>query len=504
LSFKYKFTAENGGGREFFMKKIIRQISMITVIAVLAASLAGCNIFAGKKTQTANSDTLLWYLPGDKQNDMASVMEEVNKIVQPAIGVKLDIQFLDPGSYQDKMTMMMSSKKEFDLCFTSDWLNKFLPNVRNGGFMELDELINKNAPKLKTELPDYLYNASTVDGKIYAIPNLQVLFYQTCLFSFKDLVDKYNFDIKSVKKVEDIEPFLEIIKKNEPNLYPYRLGYNTAVKTNPVYESIEPATGVAIRKDGSSMKPVILAQTEENKSATRLFRSWYQKGYIRADINSVIDDNADVSAGKYAVTQAVWKPGGEAEGAIKNGGREVVFAPLEDPYLKANAGMSTMTAISKTSKNPEKAIKLLELVNTDKKLYNLICFGLENKHYTKIGQDRIDVIKDSGYTPNAAWKFGNQFNAYFMKIQAEDVWKETDRINNEAKRSPIAGFIFDTSEVTSELSQMATISKEFTAASNGSEDPDKLYDQYMSKLDEAGQQKVLQAVESQLNKFLKK
>lgn len=470
----------------------------------MITSFVGCNDFAGKKVHTDIDDTLIWYLPGDRQNDMASVMEEANKIVEPALGAKVDIQFIDQGAYQEKMTMMMSSKKEFDLCFTSDWLNKFLPNVRNGGYMELNELIDNNAPKLKTELPEYLFNASKVDGKIYAIPNLQALFYQTCLLTFKDLLEKYDFDITNVKKVEDIEPFLEIIKNNEPLLYPYRLGYGVAVKTFPVYEPIDSAIGIAIPKDETSTKPVIVVQTEEYKSATMLFRRWYQKGYIRADINSIIDDNADVNAGKYAVIQAVWKPGGEAESQTRFGGREVVFVPLEEPYLRANAGMNTMTAISKTSKKPDKAIKLLELVNTNKDLYNLLVFGIENKHYEKIEQDKISIIKDSGYTPNAAWKFGNQFNAYFLETQDNDVWKETARINNLAERSPISGFVFDTTSVISELAQIATIMKEYTAASNGSEDPDKLYDEYIKKLDEAGQQNILKAVEEQLNAFKNK
>ena len=70
-----------------------------------------------------------------------------------------------------------------------------------------------------------------------------------------------------------------------------------------------------------------------------------------------------------------------------------------------------MIGISRTSKNPEKAFKFIELVNTDKDLYNLICFGIEGKHYNLDENGRVVFNDQGGYIPKACWKFGNQFNA---------------------------------------------------------------------------------------------
>lgn len=36
----------------------------------------------------------------------------------------------------------------------------------------------------------------------------------------KDLVEKYNFDYKSVQTLKDLEPYLETLKENEPGITP--------------------------------------------------------------------------------------------------------------------------------------------------------------------------------------------------------------------------------------------------------------------------------------------
>ena len=89
---------------------------MLAVMMVL--SFAACGWNENDTTKDGDVPTLVWYVHGDKQQDIASVMEEVNKITVPAIGAKLDLQFIDQPSYTEKMQMMMAAGTEFDICFT--------------------------------------------------------------------------------------------------------------------------------------------------------------------------------------------------------------------------------------------------------------------------------------------------------------------------------------------------------------------------------------------------
>ena len=77
--------------------------------------------------------------------------------------------------------------------------------------------------------------------------------------------------------------------------------------------------------------------------------------------------------------------------------------------MKNGGTQATMTGINFKSKNKEKAIKLISLMNTDKELYNLVSLGIKDKHYTVGADGKYTEIKDSGYGIDG-WKIGNQFN----------------------------------------------------------------------------------------------
>jgi len=482
--------------------KYLKKIGVILLAISLTVNIAGCKDDGKKNAANSEKPVLTWYLPGEKQTDIQAVLDEANKIIVPVIGAKLDLQFIDTGSFQDKMTMLIASEKDFDLCFTADWTNTFIANAKKGAFLGLTDLINNSAPNLKNVLPPYLWSAATIKNEIYAVPNLQVLAEQRAISVLKKYADKYNLDTTKIKTVEDIEPFLDIIKKNEPNIYPYRNNSGTYDFISQVYEEIAPSTGIGIRKDGKDLKLVELIKTVENKHGLQVVRKWFEKGYIRPDTASLMNDDVDVNAGKYAVWIERWKPGVEAEQEVKLGQKSVLI-PFGAPYLSANAGMSTMTAISRTSKNPKLAIKLLELTNTNKELYNLLCFGIEGKHYSKVNDKQIEVIQKSGYTPNSAWKFGNQFNAFYLQNQEVGIWDQTEKMNDEAMKSPISGFMLDTDSIKNELSQISAVNQEFGVISSGSVPIEDTYDKYVAKLETIGLENVLNAAQSQVDAFLK-
>ena len=50
---------------------------------------------------------------------------------------------------------------------------------------------------------------------------------------------------------------------------------------------------------------------------------------------------------------------------------------------------------------------LLNLLNTDKEIYNTLVWGVEGKHYKKVADNRIETIKDSGFQMGSPWEFGN-------------------------------------------------------------------------------------------------
>ena len=477
------------------MKKTKKIICLLLVATTLLGA-AGC----GKKEQAdGDTVTLKWFVPGDAQPDHKQVLEEVNKLIEPKIGAKLDLQFIDIGSFAERMKMNMASQTEFDIMWTG-YANDYVNVVENGGVMDITEMLD-STPALKEAIPEYYWEAVKYDGKIYAVPNVQIASMTYAYNIKKELVDKYNIDISQIKKPGDIESVLETIKANEPDIYPLQPKFGPILWAYDKYQLLS-SSFLAVAKDDPECKVVNLLDTPEFQEGIATLREWFEKGYIRPDIASVTDDNLDLNQGRYGVMLNVSKPGSAA--TFKNArGYEIEVADVTTPFYDGSGALTTLNSISATSKNPEKALQLLELINTDKEIYNLLCFGFEGTHYTKDEEGKIVYAENAGWAPKADWKFGNQFNAMLISGQEDDVWEQTEKMNNEAVKSKLLGFTFITEDVLREISNVSSVVDEYGKAMQmGYTDPSEYLDEYKEKLKTAGIETIQAELQKQIDEFL--
>jgi len=470
----------------------MKRIIAFVLLTVMMLSCVSCG-----KPDSGDGVTITWLVPGDAQKDTKMVVEEINKILNKELGVTLDLQFIAQSAYAEKMKMNMASGTPYDLCFTSSWLNNYNAAARDGGLYDITDLISDN---MKAQFTDDIWKGSEVDGRLYAVPNNQMMIMQYAIGFRKDLVEKYNYDISTVEKIDDIEPFLEIIKNNEPDLYPYNSGYASAPWTTGLFTSPVSNTGIGIRLE--TMEFVNTLEQPEVIEAENKIREWFKKGYIRSDYASAGGDGGvsspDVKQGKYAVKIDTWKPGIEA----MQTGIPYVYVPIG--VATKNPPTATMTAIGANSKHPEKAMEVIEFFNTNKEAYNLICYGLEGVHYNLNDDGKLVQVENSGYVPQGDWKFGNQFNAHVSEGMPDDIWEQTQKANDEAIALPTTGFVFNTDPVKNELAQIASVFAEYYDFVTV---PEAEYADYKARkkkaLEQSGYQKVFDEIEKQVKEFWK-
>lgn len=472
----------------------MKRIIALLLLAVMALSLVSCG-----SSDKEDGIVITWLVPGDAQKDTKLVVDEINKIMKEEIGVTIDLQFIAQSAYAEKMKMNMASGMAFDLCYTSSWLNDYNAAARDGGLYDMTDLINDN---VRSFFPEDIWKGSEIDGRIYAVPNNQMMIMQYCISFREDLVEKYKdqFDVTKVTKMADIEPFLKLVRDNEPDLYPYNSGLSTGPWTEGIFKSPVSNTGVTIRLATNEF--VNSLKQPEVLEAQDMIRDWYKKGYIRQDYASAGGDggaaSADVKQGKYAVKIDTWKPGIEA---LQTGVR-YVYVPIG--RATKNPPTATMTAIGANSKHPEEAMKVIEFINTNKEAYNLICYGIKDKHYKLNKEGKLVQIPNSGYTPQGDWKFGNQFNAYVSEGMPDDIWEQTQKANDEALALPTTGFVFNTDPVKTELASIASVFAEYSDFVTLT---DKEYEDFLKKrekaLKDAGYEKVFKEIEKQMKKYWK-
>lgn len=472
------------------------------------SAVPGSGTASGAQSSTDEITTVRWITAGTPQTGMDAVLDEVNELLAERYGLNLQLEIYDYGSYDEKMNMMISSGEEFDVCFTTQsWLNKYQPNVSRGAFMPLDDLIDENAPGLRDVLPDFLFEQARVDGKIYAVPNYQICYDSFGFMMRKDLVEKYNFDWQNVKTVEDMYPFWDAIRDNEPDLYPVGDLSIQAFEDDFVamcmirdYYTVagSGASSFYIKKGDDSYTVDWFPDVVREYRAQ--FGELYDRGYIRSDIVTLQDDSADITAGKYASRLGIIKPGGEAEQKQLAGGYDYVQVALTEPFVNALASRAAMTAVSSSSKHPEAAIRMIDIMNSDKEIFNMLNYGIEGVNYT-MEDGFVKEIPDSGYFFNSGWALGNQFNAYLVEGQQEGVWEETMEINNSAEVSPISGFSFNEDPVATEMAQMSSVTSEYKFI-GVYDDFEQRFEQFREKMEQAGVEDYKAEVQSQLNEWL--
>lgn len=453
---------------------------------------------------------LTYYYPATIQNlkDVELVQAEMNNILREKINVTIKLMPQDWGAFDQKMNVMMGAGEAFDLMFTAPWANNYFQNVSRGALLPLDDLLDQYAPNFKASVPPLVWDATKVNGQIYGAINYQIVSMPYGTGVETRHIDKYGVDLDSIKKYEDLEPYLAAWEEAYPPMNYAKDDADPFTRQPPYFgmDSIGDDASVGwVRLDDPALQVFNQYESPEFKQFVELMHKWYEAGYFPKDagLHTVAERAADMKAGKgpfFSLGSPI-KPGVESD--VKNAfGVEQKFKTLSQALITTNRAIATMTGISATSKHPERAMMFLELINTDKALYNLLCFGIEGTHYKKVADNVIEKTGDNAYNPDTDWLFGNQFNAYYTSPVAVGNWEKTIALNNEAATSPLLGFSFDAEPVKAELTQTnAAFAQYKDALLSGTADPATTLPEFLDKLKQAGADKIVAEKQRQVTEW---
>ena len=514
------------------MQKAKKLIGLVLVLCLAITMVAGCGSEAGDSTASTSSSSaassstpaadssateaidtskaveLQWYVVGNGQpNDMGKVLEEVNKYLQPKINASLKLNIFTWGDdYENKMSAKIQSGEAFDICSTANWLANYAQNAAKGAFVDLTPLMDKYAPQTKALLGDKVIQGASIDGKLYAIPTNKEMAHNWGFLVNKDMADKYGIDLSTIKKFEDLEPALKIVKEKAGNGIEcfQTLTGESAYRILDFEKLVDDTVPGAIYGDGRDTKVVNDFASPEAMSLFQTLNKWYKAGYIRKDADTVTDYAPARRAGKVFSTTASLKPGKDKEQSISDG---INWVQIDITPSRATTRDNTgaMQAISKSSKNPERALMFLELMNNDKTLCNMVNYGIENTHYTKLDENTIEQTQagKDNYNNSLQWLFGNQFNTYLFKTEDPQKWTKFKEYNDKAVASPILGFTFNTEKVKTQVSALTNIKKQFMPGlETGKTDPAVQVPKFTAKLEAAGLNDVLKEMQAQVDAFV--
>ncbi len=530
--------------------KIFRQLGAAAA-ALLCIAAGGCSGLglaeseAPQQPEQHGEDIveLDFYICNSQVPQQQRVMDKANAIIEDKLGVHLNLICLDSGTYAEKINRMIQSGTEFDLCFMANWSGiNFYQNAAAGAFVDMTDLFAQYAPQTYSRIPEVLWDGVKVNDRIYASVNYQ----QWGVTQRKgygvrmDIAEEVGFDWTQLKDKPALEALglLEGFFEKALPLHPDMIGWETSAiysffLNDPLYWDMEEVGDMSqpgwIRYEEPE-KVINQFATPEFEEYCRIMRRWYEKGYVRPDGATLQEVNPDRQSGRLLAEWSYnWPdiidatPTGVEELTLDGFARagyipegmsmtQTGQAPSAEvsatrTVIPAAAATTACVAISSTSRHPELAMQLIELLNTDDELFNLIQWGEEGIDY-KYDEEGNFVQIDGQYNFHwNEWQIGQSYSPTFSRSDIDrnkggEEQKKRMRMvlqaDQTAESSPLTGFVFDPTPVSSQLADCAdVIASAVPLLSNGAVDPDTALPEFLANLQKAGVDAVIAEKQAQ-------
>lgn len=478
-------------------KKMCAGLALMLIIT----AISGCqrpSIVQKEEISNDNKYEIIWYERGPSSADLELVNAEINKYIADKIGATVKYNPIVGSEYNEKLQLALATGEKIDMCFTN--ASNFYGNVISGAYIEIDDLLDQYGKEAKALVPEYVLNGSRVNGKLYGYPAYKDYANETVFYYRKDLADKYGFDMDSIKSFKDLEPVLQKIKEEEPDIYPMTFLPTFSPFNLQLFDTIAGGIIGAVRYDKDDGRIINPFEEPEVLEQLRVVHDFYQKGLLRPDI-ATTTTNADIqytvfmniySELPYLVDQ--WNETCPNEMAVWHGSQ---------PVMNTSGIQGAIMAITRTSKNPEKTMQFINLLNTDEYLRNLVAYGIEGKHYIADGKNHYKIpegfqtLADTGYR-TYVYTQGNKYLTRMISGTPDDIYEKYKNFDNTALKSPALGFMFDASNVTTEMTAVQNAYNEYMPAIlSGAADPDEFLPKAMEKFKQAGLDRILVEMQKQ-------
>lgn len=448
------------------------------------------------------------------EEDLDTVEEAINEITREKINVEVTLKPIFIGDFSSTVSLALQAGEKIDV-FES--IGDFNNCVSTGMALDITELIDTCAPETKELIGEEWLQACTADGKLYGIPTYKPIALTPMIIYRQDVADELGIDMKSLNSVEDVTAVLEQVKEGKPEMTPLAPVQAGTLGLNNTYGAVDwladdynIPVGALL---GDDMTVVDFYSTDLFKEKCELAREWYNNGLVMKDAATTTSMAAELmSSGNYFAYIAAYSYPEEDTAAslgAQCGNFPVGAKMLGDAYLSTIDVNALVWMVASNTDVPEAALKFLNLTFTDPDVCNLLIYGIEGRDYvlSEDGYASYPEGQEAASVPYTAQlscgTLGNFFIMYPTVGTNKDSLEWELEQNRTAKTSPAMGFTFDSSSLKSQYTAVYNVINQYLPGLMcGSVDPETEIPKFVSALNDAGYQAILDAKQEQLDNWI--
>jgi putative aldouronate transport system substrate-binding protein len=463
----------------------------------------------------------------------AESLEPVNQAISAKMqedGVNVAVRSMILDDHANKYAVLYASGADFTMAFDAPWYK--MNSLRDqGALVQIEEMI-KNYPNIISGITQKVIDANYMLGHMYGLPIGFFYSGDTGVIWREDLREKYGVEAPTSEGgYRSLEPYLEAIAKNEPDLMPFGHipTYGPADGNVILRRGWGPGaqyTGLTIPDCLAEWKYQNLEDQVPFQDANKMVREWWEKGWINKTDLIVSGSTQTVPydyflPGKCASFQenepnqkafeifstklAESVPGATCQGVDMSGMRAGKIRPVgalkQWNFIVFNSSAPTEQTTA--------AMEFYDWMYSTQDNMDMWLFGIEGANWKREDNMRYSEIEgiDQSRNYRKQWYVAGVPGRFFRypKNMPADVEESIKFFSTESNWdfNPYEQFEPDTKSLEVEL---ATLTGVWEEASHGLLTGQVPYEegiaQFTKVLDGAGRQQVREKLQAQLDEFI--
>jgi len=507
---------------------------MTALLLFTAACTGGGNAPASGSSGGGNENNLPevsidWYTGLGLRPDTQMVNDAVNEYLKDILNVKVNFIYMAWDDWNTRMGPLFASGQDMGVvAFGSQAQVNFLVQANQGSYAPLNDLLAQYAPQTKALFPDSVWNGMSVNGNIFGVPSLKDNCYIMSLIYNETMADALGVDMNGKKFKNFLEPgfeelLLDVKEKRSQAMPEFDDRPVLWGNTDPwpwcfaVEVFVDGNLGAVCNIPGLMEVSGADAETVFNFYASPEYlefakqrQRWVELGINAYSYDGKDDWQYDGSIFGYNSWGHVLPPE-----HLYSDDFIVKLMPPTRTWTETMNYMGAGVSISSNCANKERAMMLINQMNTDPKLATMLRFGVEGQHYLTDSDGNMVLEGSPRNNDPANWGFlywyaapiGNLtiVNAPVSYSGPDNVMlKMINDYNNSTNMPSHMGFVFSQEPVLTEIAACSSIIVEYNDTISygtlpSAEAVASYVDDFNSKLMSNGLQKIIDEVTKQIN-----
>ncbi|MEX1377256.1 MAG: ABC transporter substrate-binding protein [Eubacteriales bacterium] len=509
------------------MKK--RILALLFICLMLATSvLSGCNKTDGSDVNSDSKETgskdkasndseeypviRMNYAIIFSNEDEKMIEDALNEIMREKAHAEVDLVGIEFANWVTQLNLMLTGGDDSLDIFTSFWYTSESNLVSNGQVMALDDLIQSDGQGILEQYAgyeDYL-SCAEIDGKLYGIPTINPWVCENLYMTQRADAEAAGIDWDTVNDLDSMTDAMITLKETNPDKY-YIPG---STETYWVPKSIDYLGDMNLF--GVLTDPANSTTVEDYYKSEYFYdfldhvEVWKENGLISPDPLS--NSNPTLSNLLYGIANGTPGYNWDAQIGVENTsaqfGIDMVGTAINDCLATSGEVTTYMWHVSSFTKNPEAAMRVLNVLYSDADAAQILANGIEGVHY-EVNENGQMVYPEGKTAVDLTWTVGSSMyfpNSTLCKTwfyEPVDLYEQMKEKRNTVVVSKALGFQFDSSTVANEITACSNVLKQYYMPLMYAEvDVEETLPIFQKALEDAGINVIIAEKQRQLDEWL--